>query len=254
MDTASWSLPCTAESICAWAKLAVRRFKPMPSTIVSYGFRERVPSASALAYSTPRVTYTNRWHRRLTPTEGVQMYARGQTPQLALVAPWCHARETLANKQQQRAQTCNCACEVGAPYYTGWIPADPPAPPWCWGRAASRPATRPRWCRQCRRQPQMHAACLPFGLQFLILQAAMTCLVSSKACMQEGIKGLGPTPQRHAAAHRLHGGRACWPDSQIGQQRQRLASLLRGAVQCSQSDLGGKWTPAEPASPPHLPG
>jgi hypothetical protein len=101
MDTASWSLPCTAESICAWAKLAVRRFKPMPSTIVSYGFRKRVPSASALAYSTPRVTYANRGHRRLTPTEGVQMYARGQTPLLALVAPWCHARVTLANKQQQ---------------------------------------------------------------------------------------------------------------------------------------------------------
>lgn len=30
----------------------------MPSTMVSYGLRSRVPSASAFAYSTPRVTCT----------------------------------------------------------------------------------------------------------------------------------------------------------------------------------------------------
>ena len=124
------------------------------------------------------------------------MHAQFQT---LLFAWWYHSAMSVQHwqvKLSTKAIPCHCACGDDAPCCTGWSPAGPPAPPWCWDRAASGPATPQQWCRQCRRQPQTRAACLLFGLQSLILQAAMGCWKSSIACMQEN---LGSRPKTIAA-------------------------------------------------------
>ena len=72
----------------------------MPSTIVSYGFRKRVPSASAFAYSTPRVTCPSHRRKCRMQTEGLNA-CTVSNPVVRLV-PLCHVRSALANDTQHQ--------------------------------------------------------------------------------------------------------------------------------------------------------
>lgn len=111
ISTASLSVPLKAASTLACAKLAVNLFSPMPSVIVSKGFLSRLPSASSLVNSTPRLTC-----QHIHPLSELQW---GLVPQRMRE---CTATQERAESTKGKGHALLYKLEPGGSIRYTWIP------------------------------------------------------------------------------------------------------------------------------------